>query len=174
MAFNLSIPRNNLPSLDLQLQAGEVLFLLGANGTGKSSLIHRFHNAHMPNARRITAHRQTWFNSNAITLSPRQRQDAEKIIHVDDRKPEARWKDTSASNRASIAIYDLVDAENVRARKIAGAVDSDDFALAREMRTTDAPVTIINELFRLSNIPITITIDVNSNVVASKNGSASY
>lgn len=38
----------------------------------------------------------------------------------------------------------------------------------------DAPIKIINELLRLSNIPVTIAIHENAQVVASKNGSASY
>jgi hypothetical protein len=38
MAFDLSIPQLNGNSLDLALDVGKSLFILGANGTGKSSL----------------------------------------------------------------------------------------------------------------------------------------
>jgi ABC-type Mn2+/Zn2+ transport system ATPase subunit len=174
MRFDLSIPRGNGPALDLAVAAGEVVLLLGANGTGKSSLMHRFYGAHDANARRITAHRQTWFESNAITLSPQQRQQTEANIRGHDTNPQSRWMEYAPSSRASMAIYDLVDAENVRAREIASAVDSDNFDLVKELRKKDAPIKIINELLRLSNIPVTIAIQENAQVVASKNGSAPY
>ena len=73
-----------------------------------------------------------------------------------------------------MTIYDLVDAENVRAREITKAVDDDDFDLAKELRKKDAPVSIINELLRLSNIPVTIRIHDNAQVMASKNEGNSY
>jgi hypothetical protein len=33
-----------------------------------------------------------------------------------DAQPEARWKDQYSAARASIAIYDVIEAENARAR----------------------------------------------------------
>jgi ABC-type Mn2+/Zn2+ transport system ATPase subunit len=172
--LTLSIPRHIGSAIDLATAAGDVVFLLGANGTGKSSLMQRFYNAHNSNARRITAHRQTWFESNAITLSPQQRWQTENNIRAHDNNPQSRWKEDFASHRASIAIYDLVDAENVRAREITSAVDGDDFDLAKELRKKDAPIKIINELLTLSNIPVVVAIQENAQVVATKNGSAPY
>jgi ABC-type cobalamin/Fe3+-siderophores transport system ATPase subunit len=172
--FNLSIPRASATVLELTIAAGEVLFLLGANGTGKSSLMHRFYSANQSNSHRISAHRQTWFESSAITLSAHQRRQTEQNIRGQDAAVQARWKEYDSSGRASIAIYDLVDAENVRAREIARAVDGNDFDLARELRKKDAPIKIINELLRQSDIPVTIAIQEDAQIVASKKGSAPY
>lgn len=68
-----------------------------------------------------------------------------------DRPDDARWKDDYSAQRANIAVYDLIDAENVHARKITGTVDSGDIDLAKTLSKTDAPVKIINELLRLSS-----------------------
>ncbi len=136
--------------------------------------MHRFYNANESTAHRITAHRQTWFESNAITLSPHQRRQTENQIRGQDRGAQARWREYDPSARASMAIYDLVDAENVRARGIAGAIDSNNFDLAKELRKKDAPIKIINELLKLSSIPVTIAIHENAQIVASKNGSPPY
>lgn len=150
------------------------MFVLGANGTGKSGLMQRLYANHQGNARRISAHRQTWFQSNTITLSPQQKRDTENNILTMDTQPQARWSDRFSAHRASIAIYDLIDAENVRARSITGAVDGGHMDLAKELSKQDAPIKIINELLRLSNLPIEISVRENEQVVASKNGSASY
>lgn len=174
MSFHLLIPKSGGEPLEFDVNVGETLFILGANGTGKSSIMHRFYSAHHSNARRISAHRQTWFSSNAITLSPEQKRNTESNIQGSDTNPQARWKDDYSAQRASIAIYDLIDAENVRARSIAGAVDGNNIELAKTLSKKDAPIKIINELLRLSNIPIEISVRENEQVVASKSGSTPY
>jgi len=136
--------------------------------------MHRFYAAHHGTARRISAHRQTWFASNAVTLSPEQKRNAESNIHSTDTNAQSRWKDDYAAQRANIAIYDLIDAENVRARSIACAVDGGDMDLAKVLSKKDAPIKIINELLRLSNIPIEISVRQNEQVLASKSGSLPY
>ncbi len=46
------------------LAAGEVVYVVGANGSGKSALMHSLYVANEPQAERITAHRQIWLSSN--------------------------------------------------------------------------------------------------------------
>jgi ABC-type cobalamin/Fe3+-siderophores transport system ATPase subunit len=174
--FDLDIPSTNGLTHVLSVSAGEIIFLLGANGTGKSSLIHRFYTNYQADARRITAHRQTFFEGDgSINLSPDARRTTEQNMRGWDLMESARWSDIQAAVRPGIAIFDLVDAENIRAREIANAVDGDHIELAKELRTTrESPVNIINELLKLSNIQVSISIEENSRVVARKNGSAPY
>ncbi len=42
--------------------------MLGSNGAGKSTLIHHFGKQNIGHVRRITTHRQVWFNSDAVEL----------------------------------------------------------------------------------------------------------
>lgn len=174
MPFNLTIPQASGTPLTIDIDIGQCMFILGANGTGKSSLMHRFYNAHHNIAQRISAHRQTWFASSSVTLSPEQKRATETQILSRDMGIEARWKDDYAAQRANIAIYDLIDAENVRARTIANAVDLDNIDLAKELSKKDSPIKIINELLLLSNIPIEISVKKNEQVLASKSGSPPY
>lgn len=174
MQINLSIRQQNGQALGVPLNDGQCVFVLGANGTGKSSLMYAFYAEHSASARRISAHRQTWFESSSLSLSPEQRRQTEQYIHNTDTNVQARWREDYSAQRASIAIYDLVDAENVRARKIAGAVDSDDMKLAKELSKKDAPIKEINDLLRLSNIPIEISVRQNDQLMASKSGSDWY
>lgn len=108
------------------------MFILGANGTGKSSLMQRLYSNHHAHAQWISAHRQTWFSSNAIDLSPQQKQNMENNIRGTDTRLESRWKDDYPQYRPNIAIYELIDAENLRAREIAGAVDSNNLELLNQ------------------------------------------
>ncbi|MEH2047539.1 MAG: ATP-binding cassette domain-containing protein [Nostoc sp.] len=158
MTFNLTIPRSVGEPLNLTVSVGENLFILGANGTGKSSLMQQLYTPHHANARRISAHRQNWFSSNAMDLSPKQKQDYESHMRSVDTSLQSRWRDDFATQRTSVAIYDLIDAENVRARSIADAVDGNNIELAKTLSKKDAPIKLINELLRLSNIPIYLSL----------------
>lgn len=173
MSFVLSIPRPN-DALELTLEIGQSVFVLGANGTGKSSLMHLFYRSHRAAARRISAHRQTWFESNALNMTAATRRDSENSMSNRDSNPDSRWKDHYSAARASMAIYDLVDAENVRAREITAAVDDENIDLAKRLAKRDAPIKLINELLRLSNIPVEISVKENEQVFASKSGGPLY
>ena len=174
MAFNISFPRENGDVRTSQLSVGEVLFVLGPNGTGKSSLMLRFASNNAGNSRRISAHRQTWMNTDALDMTPATKLQTEQHIRNTDRNQQSRYRDDYAAQRASITIYDLIDAENVRAREIAAFVDSGDIKSARKAAKKDAPITVINDLLLRSSIPIAISIRKNERLVASKNGGPEY
>src|SRR5690554_3206371 len=76
MSFSLSIPTDkSIGPLALTVNTGQMLFILGANGTGKSSLMQAFASASNNKTRRITAHRQTWFRSGSPEFTGKQRSD---------------------------------------------------------------------------------------------------
>ncbi|BBF80322.1 AAA family ATPase [Asticcacaulis excentricus] len=174
MSFALSVPLSAGEPISFNVALGEVVFVLGANGTGKSSLLQRFYTAHHGRARRVSAHRQTWFPSNAMTMSANDKKNTENHISNSDTNPQSRWMDSYSAERASVAIYDLIDAENVRARGIADAVDANNIDLARQLAKHDAPIKVINELLKLSNIPIEIRVRESEQVMASRNGGPEY
>lgn len=174
MAFNLNFPAQDNEISLLQLEPGQMLFVLGANGTGKSSLMHRFAQQNGGHCRKIAAHRQTWMNTDALDMTPASKLRVEHTIRMEDQSVESRYRDQHAQQRASMTIYELIDAENVRARSIAAAFDAGDIDEAKEAAKVEAPITVINELLRQSNIPVTINIRQNERVMASKNGGAEY
>ncbi|SFJ55758.1 AAA family ATPase [Celeribacter neptunius] len=174
MTFNLSFPTQSANFANMQLHAGELIFVLGANGTGKSSLMHLFASRNQNNVRKISAHRQTWMNSNALDMTPANKLQTEAHLKTDDRRQESRYKDPYGAQRASMTVYELINAENVRARSIAAAVDANDSEAVNEAKKVEAPITVINELLRESNIPIKITVRADERVMASKDGGPEY
>ena len=108
MAFTISIPLSSGTPLTIVLQPGEQLYILGANGTGKSSLVHRINSSNSGMTRHVSAHRQNWFASSELTLSSQQKRQTETNIMQADLQPYARWRDDYSSQRAGIALYDLV------------------------------------------------------------------
>jgi ABC-type Mn2+/Zn2+ transport system ATPase subunit len=175
MSFNLDIPKITGVLLPISIEAGDKLFIMGANGTGKSSLMQWVYKKYYSaNTRWISAHRQTWFTSNSINYSPQQRRDYENSIRNQDLNLESRWRDDAGNNRISIMLYDLIDAENIRNRAIAGAVDSEDMEGAKNLSKIDSVIKIINELLSFSNIPIELLIHENEQLFARKCEGTSY
>ena len=168
MSFNISFPGNNSDFAALKLQPGEMMFVLGANGSGKSCLMQRFASQNRGKSRKIAAHRQTWMNTNALDMTPASKIEAEKTIQSEDGNSRSRYKDRYAEQRARITIYELVDAENVRARAIAAAYDAGHMEELKKVAKAEAPITVINDLLKKSNLPITISIQKNERVMAQK------
>jgi DNA-binding transcriptional ArsR family regulator/ABC-type Mn2+/Zn2+ transport system ATPase subunit len=156
-------------SLDIPMDVGAQLFLLGANGTGKSSLMHDFYRANHENATRVSAHRQSWFPS-ADIVAPQELRNFNRNLPNWDLDPRSRWHDAVPEQRPRMAITQLVDVENVRAREIAAAADEDRMDDVKTLSKKVSPVKTINELLRLSNLPIAISIKDGEQVVATKSG----
>ena len=76
--FSLNYPRLKNQEVQREIASGELLFLLGANGTGKSSLMHLFYSENSTSAKRITAHRRVWFDSDTVNITPLMRQQTEQ------------------------------------------------------------------------------------------------
>jgi ABC-type cobalamin/Fe3+-siderophores transport system ATPase subunit len=172
--FELQFPLTGGSNFRHSLNTGDILFLLGANGTGKSSLVTKFYAANSAHAKRISAHRQTWFTSNSLDMTPSTRNSMEANIRGQDSQERSRHFHQYSSERTAMAIFDLIDADTMLARKIAELVRTKDLALAEKAAETPAPLAVINQLMRSSNIPIEIDIEERQKVVAKKNGGTPY
>ncbi len=174
MLFNLNFPNRNTELKELQLEEGEMLYVLGANGAGKSSLMFLFNKNNLGHVRKVSAHRQTWMGSDVLDMTPSTKIQTEQQLQSEDRNKRSRYHDPFAAQRTSMIVYELIDAENVRARTMAEAYDLGEMEQLAKAAKVEAPVTIINAILQQSNIPIKITIRANERVMASKNGSSEY
>ncbi|MFA5619811.1 MAG: DUF4435 domain-containing protein [Weeksellaceae bacterium] len=172
--YKFTVQTSNVGTLDIPLTEGKALFVLGANGVGKSTLMHKLFEQNFDHTKRILAHRQTWFHSNAMDMTASSKKQTENQIKNTDRQVYSRWKDDYSEARSSISIFDLINSENVRARNIAGAVDKDDIAFAKQLSNAQAPLQATNELLAISNIPVKITLGKDEQLFASKNDSEPY
>ncbi len=172
--FQFKIPSSSSGQVDLSLGVGEVLYLLGANGAGKSSLVSRLFSQHQNNAKRISAHRQTWFESNTLAMTPLNREQLENQARSQDVQPHARYREWNPAERANMSIFDLINADTMQERKISGLVRSGNMEAAQVEAQHPSPIQVINELMRLSNLPVDIGIENGQKIVAHKNGGPGY
>lgn len=157
----------------IELKPGQQIYVLGANGTGKSALMHKAYVAN-PHSRRILAHRKTWFESNSSGLTASQRNQTVRQVHSQNNREDSRWRDNLANERTNLCLFNLIDAINVLARQMDEAVRADDAAKVTELRKTEQPLKVINNLFATANLPIAFALDEGDQFFATKSGSERY
>ncbi|WP_082656347.1 AAA family ATPase [Bradyrhizobium valentinum] len=174
MGIEFEVPLMDGSSLKFSMEDGEAIFILGANGTGKSSLLHHFIRQHGTRAHRISAHRQMWFEDDVINVSAVQRSQIRANASNYDQDPNSRIRDPWASSRPSAVVFDLMDSENLRAREITAAMDRRDVDKATKLSEKAGPLQRVNDLFRVANLPIQLEFAAGSQVRASRQGSPHF
>ena len=172
--FPLNYPGPENQQVQLKVASGEFLFLVGANGTGKSSLMHVFSNQNSGRVRRITAHRQVWFQSDTIDITPRGRQQTEQNITNQDRQLTSRYRDDYAAQRSQVTIFDLIDSENVEARKIADAARAGNLDEVKNLASGQSPIAKMNDILRISNLHFQVEVSEGSKLNARRDGHLPY
>ncbi len=82
--------------------------------------------------------------------------------------------DDYSEQRVQMAIYDLVNSENMRARKITQAVDAKKAGEVEKLSAKDSAFVTLNRLLRLANLDIVVSVEANDEIMATRNGSKPY
>ena len=168
--MNIDIPRISGHSLSITLGYGDQLFMVGANGSGKSALIQHFVTSHgNDKIRRIIAHRQTAFHSERANFRYPDRGQFEKQIRNWDLQPDARWKeDHQFGQEKQLAVLsDLIDKENLQARTVRALVRDDEICKAKKASPeSSSPFGQINKLFRIGNLSASLKLSNDGQILA--------
>jgi len=159
MALNIEIPTGVGATPVLLSEASNALFVVGANGSGKSALLLALYQQHQPYARRVAAHRQTWFESGQLNLTSRSYQQTTQNIVHQDQQPAARYTDPYSANRPDLALFALLrkkirrDSEGITRLEHDGAESAHQY-----LQDTPNPIDLINGLFRDTSLEVRIQI----------------
>ena len=156
--MNLVIPQLSGEPLQIPFEAGDQLFIVGANGSGKSSLIQHFVSTNKDlKIKRISAHRQTWLSSGSLDFTAHSRKEFERNSTGWEMRVDARWVDHAADQKQSAVLFDLVAKENSRARSIARHIDCQNPDEAVKFASESvAPFDQLNELLELGTLTISL------------------
>lgn len=163
-----TIPRLGHEALKISLQPGDRLFVVGANGSGKSALLQNLVSSNRnEKIRRITAHRQTWLQSGNISMTPQHRKEFHINIESLEKGYNARWIDYHAKEKLSAVFFDLVSKNNARARSIQRLVDDNNTEEASIVASRSAPpFDQLNELLKLAMLGISLENDKDEEIRA--------
>lgn len=166
----LKIPRISGETLQVTIKAGDRLFIVGANGSGKSALIQYFVSSHHKyKIRRITAHRRTVIDTQHPSFPNQDRELFAKQYKQQEANDDARWKENVrfAQLKQSAVLFDLVAKENSQARSIAQHIrDKDIQGAAKTASRSNSPFEQINKLFRTGNLTVSLKLSEDSKILA--------
>ena len=164
----LTIPRICGGPLKVTLKPGNHFFVVGANGSGKSALIQHFVSS-IPNGgfRRISAHRQSWFQSEGIDLTPRARREYGEHISQWEVQNRARWRDEFSQQKQDAVLFDLVASENFLARRAKLLVQEGHLEEARRIVLDEvAPFATVNELLAQGSLNVKLELTEDEEILA--------
>lgn len=164
----------NGEKFEVPIRPGEPTFISGANGTGKSSITQQLAARNAGKCHRIAAHRQVWFQSDAMDLTPADREKVDQQNLAFDSDETSRWKDFNAQRKSQVTIFDLINSDNDYNRSIAEAVLAKDVDRAEAVASTKPPIARLNRILAISNTGIQISIGDGSKLLASKNQSTEF
>ena len=158
MNLTWTIPRTNDDPLSINLDPSTRVFIVGANGSGKSALVqHAVSEFGSAKIRRISAHRQTWMETGAINMTARTRRQFGQNLNSHESNDIYRYREWSPLERISSVLFDLTAKENDLTRRIANAVYDKDQNKVDKIRDKERRVfDQLNELLALAGLKVTI------------------
>ena len=170
-----SIPQPSGNPLTVELEAGKQIFVVGSNGSGKSALLqHLAASSGEGKIRRIFAHRQTWLHSGSLTLTPESRRQFEENRRHYETLQDSLWIDHTGAETHAAVLFDLVAAENKRARTIALHVENKKIKRAKKAANAASPFTRLNDLLALGTLRISLHNPDDVEIVARKGSSPTF
>ena len=170
--MNWDIPLISDKSLPITINPGDRVFMVGANGSGKSALIQHLISSNKQGIiKRISAHRQTWLDSGSISMTPKDREQFSQMNRGRERELNSRWVDHNADQKLSSVLFDLVAKDNARARTIARHADERniDEVLAVSSRSP-SPFKELNDLLALGTLTVSLE-NVEGEEIRARHGS---
>ena len=166
------IPRTDGEPLNIQIDLGQPLFIVGRNGSGKSALVQYLASDFEPtDFTHITAYRQTWLDSNVVNITAENRRRQEKDLRSQNRNVEMRWRDPHVGVRLMAALYDLAAQENSLARSVFDKMRLDDVSGAQQIvKQNRSPLERLNRLLYSAGMEIQVEFTSDDRFLAKRSG----
>ena len=186
--MQFEIPMSSGETLQLDLNPGETLYIVGKNGSGKSALLSEILGQSVGSPSRwLSARRQVHLSEvsgstgmvNYDETNYRQDIATSRRSMFENQLQKAfmtdvRWQELEPKDRLTKPLFDFLTNENRRAYMIADRVDRGKCAEEGEETTTRSPTDLVNEVLLRAGLNISIKVDPDWSIVASNQNGETY
>ncbi|MEP3300198.1 MAG: AAA family ATPase [Pseudoruegeria sp.] len=166
----LSIKTSDNESLTTELGNGDVLYVLGANGTGKSTLLFEWARSN-PGSKLIAGNRDITFSSAGVEISAAQAVQNEKNSTQFIRQTATRYKRRTHNNDNWLnALIFLLKSKGDYLYRRYQKADIADRPDEKKQALENQPEDLINNAFRVANLPLILEWNEKSQLIATKQG----
>ncbi len=161
-------------AVSIDVRAGEPVFVLGANGVGKSALINSLMRTLGNQLVYLPGSRPVHFENESLSLTPATRRQSATAWHTWDRDLKTRWQPLGGNFRNERAIHDLQTAEIDFKTRLADQVKAEgkNSAAVAILQSNNSPLDRVNQLLKQGNLPIKIVLSEGE--LWAKQGEAKY
>jgi energy-coupling factor transporter ATP-binding protein EcfA2 len=171
---SLPLARAGGTHLELRISADRPIFVLGANGTGKSALLVNMANQLGHAGRRVVASRPLAIEQDAPEITAAHAHKMRSNYDSWDRELAYRAKTPNPLQRAQLYLFALSELENHFSRDVAGKVRSSNAVDVGALRRLRSPIQRINDALSAAGFLISVALGEGGRVQAQKGGSPLY
>lgn len=163
--FDFSFIKNDHSNETISIRCGEITFLVGGNGAGKSSLVNKIYQKHSDdNSVYVVAHRKNSFNRDIVDYSNADYKSALGRVLHDSKSDTSRYRTSWEDDRTALPIVRLKNKATSHAVKsmqhLKSGGKSEELAL-------DDEIDLVNNIFKNSGFNLKFIIDEESNLMVS-------
>ena len=187
--MQFEIPMSSGEMLQLELNPGETLYIVGRNGSGKSALLSEFLGQSVGSPSRwLSARRQVHLSEVSGSTGfmnfdePNYRQDiADSRRNIFENQlqkafmTDVRWQELEPKDRLTKPLFDLLTNENRRAYTIADRVDQGNYTEEEgEEINIQSPTGLVNQVLLRAGLNISIKVEPDWRIVANNQHRETY
>lgn len=166
--MQFDIPTRSGEALSVNLKAGEVTFIVGANGTGKSSLLHHVV-ATLPKSKFLPANRETVLDSAAISISANDAKTHAEHEAMYARTTTSRHRKTSFNDTSRIRkLLFLLKAREEYQRSLYVDADLAGNDAQKTKALAEMPLRLLNSALTACSLDIQLSWDKESSLMAKR------
>ena len=151
--------------ITISLEPGECLFVVGANGSGKTALMQQFIRGLSPDKTTFmwySAHRQPWFDSEAVWTgeTKENREQRLSVLMQAERSPDSRWKKpTNDHVKHELVFNQFLEGWRAFDNGIRQTQNADNLTVEQKITKIERmeklnPITRLNKLIKHGNVPV--------------------
>lgn len=163
--FDFSFIKNDHSNETISVRCGEITFLVGGNGAGKSSLVNKIYRKHSDdNSVYVVAHRKNSFNRDIVDYSNADYKSALGRVLNDSKSDTSRYRTSWEDDRTALPIVRLKNKATSHAVKSLQHLKSGGKS---EELILDDEIDLVNNIFKNSGFNLKFIIDEESNLMVS-------
>jgi energy-coupling factor transporter ATP-binding protein EcfA2/uncharacterized Ntn-hydrolase superfamily protein len=159
-----SIPISDGSILELEARAGQVITVVGANGSGKSALSTWMAQNTSCALRRVLAQRTLSFSGSGPSVNASERQSHTEQVAYYDKAGQSRWFDAMAGPRMNFALFDLLGSIQLEHQRVADLLYDDGMSSHEVLTTVGTRLfTVLNSVLERAGLLVEVrTTDIQS------------
>lgn len=178
--FEVNYPSLANENVHVEFVADRITFLLGANGTGKSSLMDLISQQNPLSIERIYAHRNVTLEGSSISITGNDRAGIDSNFQHVFATPTYRYKNSYAGQAVSTVLFDIHAAETkfvsdqLKALKAADVTTIEGQACFEKSKTELSPFQRLERALRAAGLRFSVSVDERGTINVTRNGCPPY